>query len=216
MAPAPAFAGAWLAPEGGQTIYTSAAGEREGLSFFEASAYLEEPVGRDTSIVATPWVEQSEATLDGWRGEATVGVKRALFRQDAMVVAIQGGVVWESHPQIQCEEAGGELRLLGGTSFSALGGGFVNVEAAHRAFGGGCDSDRIDLTLGYSPSDRWLTMAQVFVEAPREGDETVQAQLTVVYFRRNGAGVQVGVRTRVDGGAEEAALVLGWWGRQGD
>ena len=62
----------------------------------------------------------------------------------------------------------------------------------------------------------WLAMGQVFLDAPREGDDTVRAQLTVVYFRRNGRGVQLGLRSRIDGGADEAAIVLGWWGRQGD
>ena len=216
MAPAPAFAGAWVAPEGGQEIWTSVAGEREGLSFFESSVYWEVPLREQTSVVVAPWVEQNVDTLDGWRAEASVGLKQALFRHDNMVVAVQAGAVWKSHPDLFCEEAGGELRLLGGTSFSAFGGGFVNVEAATRMFGGGCDSERVDLTLGYSPRANWLTMAQVFLDAPRDGDEMVRAQLTVVYFRRNGSGVQVGLRSRVDGGAEEAALVLGWWGRRDD
>ena len=218
LAPAPAYAGAWVAPEGGQEIWTSVAGERDGLSFFESSAYLEAPLGERTSIVAAPWVEQNYDTLDGWRGEAVVGVKRALFRHDNMIVAAQAGALWDSHPDDErCEEGGGEFRLMGGTSFTTFGqDGFVNVEAATRALSGGCESERVDLTMGYSPRRNWLAMGQVFLDAPREGEETVRAQLTVVYFRRNGRGVQLGLRSRIDGGAEEAAIVLGWWGRQGD
>jgi hypothetical protein len=217
LGPAPAYAGAWVAPEGGQEIWTSVAGEREGLSFFETSAYLEAPLGERTSIVAAPWVEQNYDTADGWRGEAVVGVKRALFRRDNMAVAVQGGAFWDSHPEEGCEEGGGELRLLAGTSFTTFGqDGFFNVEAASRALSGGCASERVDLTLGYAPRRNWLTMGQVFLDAPREGEETVKAQLTVVYFRRNGSGVQVGLRSRVDGGSEEAALVIGWWAGQGD
>ncbi len=224
LAPAPAYAGAWVAPEGGQEIWTSVAGEREGLSFFETSAYLEAPLGERTSIVAAPWIEQNYDTIDGWRGEAVVGLKRALFRHDNMAVAVQAGAFWDSHPEDEgfgddegCGEGGGELRLMGGTSFTTFGQStFVNLEAATRALSGGCESERVDLTLGYRPRENWLTMAQVFLDAPREGEETVKAQLTVVYFRRNGAGVQLGLRSRIDGEAEEAALVLGWWGRQGD
>lgn len=216
MTPAPALAGAWVAPEGGQEIWTSVVGERDGLSFFESSAYLEAPLSERTSVVAAPWVEQSYDTEDGWRAEATVGVKRALFREGPMAVAVQGGAFWSSHPTGECEEGGAELRALAGTSFSSFGGGFINLEAAARALSGGCESGRVELTLGYSPRPNWLAMGQVFLDAPREGEETLKAQFNLVYFRRNGQGLQLGLRSRIDGGPAEAALVLGWWGRPGD
>jgi hypothetical protein len=59
-------------------------------------------------------------------------------------------------------------------------------------------------------------MGQIFVDAPHDREETVKAQITVVHFGPEGGGLQVGVRSRIDGGAEEAALVIGWWGRPGD
>ena len=193
------------------------AGERDGLSFFETSAYIEVPLGSETSIVAMPWVEQSYDSEDGWRAEATASVKRALFREGPFVAAVQGGAFWDSHPAEGCEEGGGELRVLGGSSFTGFGNsGFVNVEAAARALRGGCQSERLDLTLGYAPAENWLAMGQVFVDAPHQREQTVKAQLTLVYFRPNGRGIQVGLRSRIDGGASEAALVIGWWGRQGD
>jgi hypothetical protein len=217
MAPAPACAGAWIAPEGGQEIWTSVAGERDGLSFVESSAYWEAPLGADTSIVATPWMEQNYDTADGWRAEAVVGLKRAVFREGPVVAAVQGGAFWASHPPDGCDEGGGELRVLAGASFTGRARqAFVNVEAATRALAGGCQSDRVDLTVGYAPRQNWLAMGQVFLDAPHEGEETIKAQLTLVHFRRDGSGVQIGLRSRIDGGAEEAALVIGWWGKQDD
>lgn len=215
FAPAPATAGAWLAPEGGQQIWTSVAGEREGVSFFESSAYFEAPVGDATSVVVAPWVEQGYETVDGWRAEATIGAKRALYRDDANVVALQAGAVWMSHPGQDCSEGGAELRLLAGRGFGRSG--FANVEIATRAFEGGCESDRLDLSVGYRPAENWLAMGQVFVDAYRDEDEpAIRAQLTMVNFRPSGRGFQFGVRGRVDGEAEEVALILGWWGRVGD
>jgi hypothetical protein len=131
------------------------------------------------------------------------------------VVALQAGGLWISHPEgAGCEEGGGELRLLGGTSFGQ--GGFVNVEAATRALGGGCTGERLDLTVGYRPADDWMAMGQVFLDAPHRGEESVKAQLTLVRFGGDGGGLQVGVRARIDGGPQEAALVIGLWGRPGD
>jgi len=59
-------------------------------------------------------------------------------------------------------------------------------------------------------------MGQVFVDAPAGREETVKVKLTVVGFGPEGAGLPAGVRARIDAGAEEAAVVIGWWGRPGD
>lgn len=210
----PAHAGAWVAPEGGQQIWTSAAGEREGLSFFETSGYFEAPLGADTSVVIAPWVEQGYETIDGWRAEATLGAKRALYRDESNVLAIQAGALWASHPQEGCSEGGAELRALAGRGFGRTG--FANVEVAARAFEGGCESERVDLTVGYRPAENWLGMGQVFLDSQREDEAVIRAQLTMVHFRPSGTGFQLGLRGRVDGEAEEVAVVVGWWGRVGD
>lgn len=211
FAPASANAGAWIAPKGGQEIWTNVAGQRNELTFFETSAYWEAPIGEQTSFVATPWVEQNYDTLDGWRAEATLGVKRALYRGERAVMALQGGALWISHPDPECSEGGAELRWLGGVSFGETG--FLNAEVATRALSGGCESERLDLTLGYRPWDNWLAMGQVFVDAPREGEESLRAQLTLVRFGESGRGIQVGLRARLDGGDAEPALVVGFWDR---
>lgn len=214
LIPGPAFAGAWIAPEGGQEIWTNVAGERDELSFFETSAYWEIPLDDDTSFVAAPWLEQNYDTYDGWRGETTLGAKRALFRGDHMAMAVQAAALWVSHPEEGCSEGGAELRWLGGSSLPDLGA-FVNVEAATRALEGGCGGERLDLTAGYRPNERWLAMGQVFLDAPRDGEESVRAQFTLVRFGDSGRGLQIGVRARVDSEDHEPAIVLGLWGRPG-
>jgi len=210
----PAEAGAWIAPKGGQKIITSIAGTDGGFRFVEMSGYFEAPVIEDTSVVFAPWGQRHFDPREGWRGEATLAAKRVLYRSEAGgIVAVQAGALWTSRPEEGCSEGGGEVRLLAGHSFGRTG--FANVEAASRALEGGCESERLDLTVGYRPGENWLAMGQLFVDAPREGDEVIRAQVAVVNFRPSGRGIQVGLRTRVDGGAQEAALVVGVWGRSG-
>jgi hypothetical protein len=81
LAPAPAHAGAWILPEKGQEIWTSVAGAREQLYFFESSTYLEAPFDPSTSLVAAPWVEQNDDTIDAsQQGEETVKAQLSLVR----------------------------------------------------------------------------------------------------------------------------------------
>jgi hypothetical protein len=210
LAPAPANAGAWIAPVDGQEIWTNVAGAREELSFFETSAYWEAPLGDSTSFLAAPWLEQNYDTIDGWRAEAVVGVKRAVFRDEHTVAALQVGALWVSHPGAECGEGGAEVRLLGGRSYE--NGAFLNVEAAARMLDGGCDGERVDITGGIHFAENWLALGQVFLDASSGAEETVKAQVSLVRFRQNGRGIQFGLRTRIDGGADETALVLGFWG----
>lgn len=214
MTPLPANAGAWIAPEKGQEIWTNAAGARDEVYFFESSAYLEAPLGERTSFVAAPWYEQNYDTLDGWRAETVVGLKRTIFRTDDTVMALQAGALWISHPSSECSEGGAEFRWLGGRSYGE--GAFLNLEAAARALGGGCGGGRIEMTGGSRFAGNWLALGQVFFDAPHEGEETVKAQLSLVRFGGNGRGIQLGLRARIDGGAEEPALVLGFWGPAAD
>lgn len=210
----PAHAGAWIAPEGGQEIVTTVAGQREGLNFYESSIYWEAPLGERRSFVLAPWAEQNVDTVEGWRGEATLSLKQTVYREGETVMALQAGALWVSHPDPGCGEGGVEARWLGGRSFE--GGRFLNVEAATRALDGGCGGERLDLTAGFRPRENWLAMGQIFYDAPRDGDEVVRAQLTLVRFGENGRGIQIGLRSRIDGGPQEAALVVGLWGRPGD
>lgn len=188
---------------------TNVAGARDEVYFYEGSAYWETPLGESSSFVASPWYEQNYDTADGWRAEAVVGVKRTVFRSDDTVMAVQASALWMSHPGDACGEGGVEVRWLGGRSFD--NGAFVNVEAAGRALEGGCGGERLDLTGGARFGGSWLALGQVFLDAAHEGEETVRAQISLVRFGDNGRGVQLGLRARIDGGAEEPALVLGFW-----
>lgn len=216
MAPAPAAAGAWVAPEGGQWITTSAVGERSDETLYtEGSVYYETPLRPDTSLVFAPWVESNHLTPDGWRAEATFGAKHAFYRSEDNVLAIQAGALWVSNPDEGCSEGGAEVRFLGGRSLGE-GRAFVNVEAAARTLSGGCEGGRMELTAGYRPTENWLAMGQVFLDSPVRGDDTLKAQFTVVRFGRSGRGIQVGLRARIDGGEPEPALVIGLWDRPRD
>lgn len=215
MSPAPALAGAWLAPESGTEIWSNAAGQRDELGYFESSGYLEAPIADDWSLVATPWIQQNYDTEDGWRGEATLAAKR-VWSVESGAIALQAGAVWRSHPEQGCSEGGAELRALVGRDFE--GGAFINAEAAGSVLEGGCSGERFDLTLGQHWGESWMGMAQAFVDgrAGENYEENVKLQLSLVHFDRRGGGLQLGVRARVDGGDLEPALVLGFWGRRDD
>lgn len=193
---------------------TTSIGQRDELPFYEGSGYWEFNAGEHNALVISEWVEQNYDSEDGWRAEAVIGLKRAVFADDDIVVAVQIGALWNSHPGGDCGEGGAEFRLLGGRAFGESG--FFNVEAASRGLDGGCSGERLDLTAGYRPAENWLAMGQVFLDAPRDGEATVKAQLTAVRFSRSGRGLQVGLRARLDGDDPEPTLVLGWWGRSGD
>ncbi|MDX2275500.1 MAG: hypothetical protein NW206_08625 [Hyphomonadaceae bacterium] len=209
----PAHAGAWIAPEGGQRIWTELAGERDDAFYSESSIYWEEPLGEGVAVVVAPWVTQEpqQYNLDGLRWEVTVAGKAATHRGERSVTALQAGVVWNSDPPADCAEAQAELRWLGGRSIGERS--FVNLEAAERVGDEGCGGERVDLTLGHRFDQRWLGMAQIFVDEPRLGDSAVKAQISLVRFGAEGRGLQVGLRARVDGGAMEPALMLGFWGQ---
>jgi hypothetical protein len=215
LAPTPAIAGAWIAPEGGQEIWTSVAGQREELRFYETSTYWEIPLGADTSIVASPWVEQNYDGGESWRAEAVVGVKRAVFRDERFAFALSASVVWESEPDDGCGEGGFELRGLAGGSADE-GRAFMNFEVAGRTLEDGCAGARAEVTAGRHLGDRWLTLGQLFVDASEDDEAVVRGQLSLARFSEEGRGVQLGVRARLDGEEDELALVLGFWGRPGD
>lgn len=210
-APAPALAAAWIAPIDGQQIFTTAAGRREGVTYYETSGYVESPLTATTALVLSPWIVQD--STNAWRGEATIAAKHVVARTEHTITAVQAGALWVSEPPVHCQEGGAELRVLGGASLPYHS--FMNVEAAERVLSGGCADQRVDVTAGIHSGSHWLGMAQVFVDGPQYGDETVKLQLSLVHFDDHGHGVQFGVRDRVDGGEHEPALVLALWTEPG-
>ncbi len=211
LAPAPAAAGAWVAPQG-QTIVTATIGAHEdGGEYYEGAIYYEEPLGERTSVVFTPWGEWNDGNEESWRGEAFVGVKRVLRQSADSVLAVQAGALWVSQPDWEtCSEGGVEARLLSGYSF-AEGRGFLNLESSSRILVGGCFGGRLDATLGYRPSERWLATGQVFYDSPVAREDTVKAQVSLVRFDAHGRGWQIGLRATLDGDDAAPALVIGLW-----
>lgn len=194
---------------------------RDEAYYGESSLYIEAPVSPQTSVIVAPWIQNGAGTgPDGWRADATFAVKRALLRTDNTAMAVQVGAIWRSDPDNGCGEGGAEVRWLGGRNFGERGQTFLNIELAARVLEGGCGSARIDVTAGYHHNERWMAMAQVFTDDPqwgeREGDQAMQAQLTLVRFSEEARGVQFGVRARLDNDDAEPMLVLAFWGRPGD
>jgi hypothetical protein len=145
------------------------------------------------------------------RYQSDVALKYRVLRGDRSVVSVQAGGLWDSRAAGDCQEYGGEFRLLGGAS-SMGGRTFVNAEAGLRAQGTGCLRARYDLTLGVKPTPRVLGLAQLFVDDDLKFGESLKAQASVVAFERTGRGLQLGVRVRVHGNdVIEPTLVIGYW-----
>ena len=212
-APATANAAAWIAPIDGQEIWTNTAGHRGGLSFYETSGYLEAPLTHNDSVVISPWLIQDYSDETGWRAEATIAAKHVIARSDHTITAVQAGALWVSDPPAHCEEGGAEVRALGGMNLPH--NSFINAEVAERVLSGGCTDQRVEITAGMHAGRHWMGLAQVFVDGPQYGDETVKAQLSLVHFDNHGRGIQLGIRNRIDGGEDELALVLSFWTEPG-
>ncbi|WP_395648051.1 hypothetical protein [Terricaulis sp.] len=217
LSPACANAGAWIAPEHGQTIDNAAITAREDGAAYEISAYIEVPITARISSVSTGWGEWAEADPTNGRTEATLGIKYAILRTEHAAMAVQAGAIWNINPNEGCSEGGAEVRWLGGMNLSDRS--FANLEIAARGLegGAGCLGSRAELTLGHQFGSRWLGMGQAFVDSPLDGDDSIKVQASLVRFGADGRrGIQLGLRARLDGGAPEPALVLGLWRRLGD
>lgn len=217
MSPACAHAGAWIAPEGGQRIWTGVVGQRDEQPYYETSAYIEAPIHGTYSLVVSPWLKQSYETVEGWNAEAVVGLKRVVLTEAHTAIAVQVGALWVSEPGEHCGEGGAEFRVLAGRSSGEEGQGFLNIEAAQRVLTGGCAGQKLEITGGYHAGRHWLGLAQLFLDSPERGDQSLKAQLTLVRLGGDGRrGIQFGLRARLDGDEPEPALVLGFWRRPGD
>jgi hypothetical protein len=182
---------------------------------YESAGYIEAPFSREWSLVATPWIEQNYDTLDGWRGEGSLGLKRS-WSDDAGAFAVQAGGFWQSHPDEGCSEGGAELRAMWGRNLGE--DSFVNTEAAASLLSGGCAGERIDLTLGRRWGERWLGMTQIFADGRASAgyEDNLKAQVSLVRFDASGNGIQLGFRARLDGEDAEPAFIVGLWRRGRD
>lgn len=206
---APAAAGAWLAGEEGQSINTVVFGRREDEGFVERQYYVEERVSDRFAMVIRPLVASGSfyggSTV---RAEGELGLKAAVFRGRNAAVSLQAGAIANSDWMTRCWY-GGELRGMGGLSFGG-GRGYVNAEFGTRRLNGGCRAHRLDVSTGYRFLRYYNGVFDAFAYAA-EGERTVlkiQASILQASFQRS---LQIGVRTRVDGGPSETALVFSLW-----
>ncbi|MET0182557.1 MAG: hypothetical protein ABW199_06705 [Caulobacterales bacterium] len=207
-----AHAGAWLAPEEGQSIETRAIGVQDDRVFYEQQIYLERPLGDRFAIVAKPLIVSGGANvLTGYKVEAEGGLKTALLRSPNATISVQASALWRSDGLYDaCGQGGGELRAMGGASFEG-GRSFLNVEAGVRSVGG-CDIGRFDVAVGRRIADRAMGMLEASVYAPRDEVGVLKLQASVLHLGVQREAVQIGVRVRLDPRGSETALVVSLWG----
>ena len=108
-----------------------------------------------------------------------------------------------------------EARLLAGRSFSIAGrDGFVEGQGAWIDRSDLPDERRLDITVGYAPSARWLLLGQAY--AGWTAAEPAWTKVEASAVRRSGDwSLQAGWRVSVAGkaGPVESGPVLGLWRR---
>lgn len=211
-APGAAEASAWIAPQGDRSIVGAAYTETDEVSIIETDLHIEAPVGRRVSVVANHWAE----TVAGFEGSDTrvqsdLLVKYRLLRGERSVLSVQGGGVWDSRASGDCGEYGGDLRLLGGAS-TRRGHFFANAEGGVRVQGVDCVHAKYDLTLGWKPLNRAIFLAEIFADDDLSYGQSIKAQLSGVVFARDGRGLQLGARVRVDvDDVIEPTIIVRYW-----
>jgi hypothetical protein len=215
-----AHAAAWRAPPEGLSVVSSISGQRADTNFSEMDVYWEDGLTKrfdgvlnvhiqldekyeppTAPGVQTPYIEPS--------GEVVVGGKMTLRDRPGSVISAQVGLLGVYGPKDGCGEAGVETRVLAG---AAKRGFFADAQGAARVRTGGCPTGKFDITMGWEPNNRWMGLAQTFVDVDPRYDPVVKLQLSLVRFSKKGKGLQMGVRVRADeAGRDERALVVGWW-----
>jgi hypothetical protein len=220
LAPAVSHASAWPAPYEGVEIISVAQGEQAGSAVSEADQYSEQPLagrydlilqshGQTYDIYSEPDSSGVSQSSQGWSAEAQVAVKANLLQTAHTAIAAQAGFNWQSSLDEVCDEIGAEVRLLGGVSSGKI---FAGAEAAYRLRSGGCRAGKLDLTLGWKPTERWMGLAQTFVDDDAARQSVIKLQFSLIRYTDEGAGLQLGLRVRADeAGDDERALVVGWW-----
>ena len=183
-------------------------GRGEAGASFEEDVFTEHRFSPRVSGVLHTFARQT-ATGDA-EEEAEASLKRRMVGGDRWTVAMQAGGLWAGATAGTCPRAGAELRALAGAT-SKTGRRFVNLEAAYR-YRAGCARARYELTTGYRPDEKWLWLAQTFVDDDLTFDREIKIQASAVRFDRKRRGLQLSVRARIsDAGVNEPALVLGYW-----
>ncbi len=188
-----------------------------------ASLHLEHGLTRRITLQGKlAWSRGEEGGLgyEG-RGPAELGLRYALFHDERSAISLylggmapgEGRNVGYAPPG--AGEAAGEARLLAGRSYTVGDGAlFVDGQAARIVRAGLPDETRFDLTLGYSPNDRWLLLAQTYAGWTDAEPSWVKVEMSAVRHFGDWS-LQAGWRGSAAGkaGPVEDGPVLALWRR---
>jgi hypothetical protein len=188
-----------------------------------ASLYLEHGLTRRITMqgkIAWSRGEEAGVAYEG-RGPVEAGLRYALFRDQSAAISFYAGVIAPGdgrnvgYAPPGAGDTAGELRLLAGRSF-AVGEGslFVETQAARIDRAGLPDETRLDVTIGYAPTSRWLLLGQTYAGWTDAEPSWVKVEVSAV--RRIGDwSLQAGWRGSVAGraGPVEDGPVLALWRR---
>lgn len=187
------------------------------------SLHLEHGLTRRITLQGkAAWSRGEEAGLayEG-RGPAELGLRYALFRDDRTAISLYAGGIAPGEGRNAgyappgAGEAAAEVRLLAGRSFNVGGGAlFVEGQAAKIARAGLPDEARLDLTLGYAPTARWLVLGQTYAGWTDADPSWVKVEVSAVRHLGDWS-LQAGWRGSVAGkaGPVENGPVLALWRR---
>ena len=250
LAPAAAYAGAWAQPQGqGQVINTfsyyevnvqgfNALGRPSGQGEYtqlEYSPYVEYGLTNRWTVGLQPRLQY--VTQSGLPGTGhTLGLvqmnlfaRYEFYRDDWNALSIQGqvgipGAATGISPELAQPNAEYEGRFLYGHDFNLPNdwSAFLDVEAAYRLeTDGNANQVRGDGTLGFSPSSRWMILAQslntVSVSQALPGDfdyNLNRVEISAVYNFTNEWAIQFGAWRDVAGkniSLGNAGIVALWY-----
>jgi len=188
-----------------------------------ASLHLEHGLTRRITLQGKiAWSRGEEAGLayEG-RGPAELGLRYALFRDERMAISVYVGAIAPGdgrnvgYAPPGAGEASGEIRLLAGRSFQVGEGSlFLEGQGAWIERKALPDEARLDLTVGYAPSDRWLLLGQTYAGWTDAEPSWVKVEVSAV-GRFGDWSLQAGWRSSVAGkaGPVEDGPVLALWRR---
>jgi|GEM_PF-6196000 hypothetical protein len=240
-----AQAGAFLLGEGEAQLITSGRFSGAAIEFdargrvrplpayrkFELTARAEYGLTRDLTLIFQAAGEhvRSRAALGARESGLTVseiGARARLANPgDAVVSAQIVGLAPGTLGRIGFDEArraGFDARLLVGTPFTAFGvAGFAGLEGAYRARGGGLSEWRVETTLGWRFSERWLVLTQAYFAAGRESAVShrnflrLKSEMSAVFRINSRWSMQLGVGATTFGRncAREAGPFAAVWAR---
>ena len=235
LAPAQAFAGAWVQPKGkGQAIVKyerlsadsgfDASGEERDLpgERRDAALVLFAEYGasdRLTLQLKADWQDGEDAFVDyNGRGPIEIGATWQVWRDDRNAVSLYGGYAQAGegrnagYAQPGVGEHDWEARVSVGRSLGEMGarwgmdGSFIELQAARRLRDGLPDETRIDATAGARIGRDWMVLGQAFGGAADGGARWLSLETSVVRDF-GGWSVQAGWRQTVAG--REAAIARG-------